>query len=380
MKVVYDRRKSATLSVPAKVEIEVYFSRTERMWIQTSIQLLPHEWDAAKGIVVKRRDSRRLNATIGNQVRHIDDILTNLLRSGQSATKRNLKAVLAKQGPAENNDSFWDYCKLAVTRRNITASTMRTHQRAISALKRSKLMQRFADVTLENVRAFDDFLRDEDPARVQATIYGYHKCIKAYCNMALEDGKLAESPYARFRTRRGRSKVKQPLTLPELKALRNLNLTDRYQQMVRDQFVFMCYTGLSYVDLQAFRFEQHAVKVGDMWYIDGQRIKTGSQFFTPILKPAMDILERYNYTFKSITNQAMNRILGGLRVAAQIYKPITCHIARHTFATTVALENGCSIESLSKMLGHHEIKITQIYAKVMAESVVAASQKLARLE
>jgi len=106
------------------------------------------------------------------------------------------------------------------------------------------------------------------------------------------------------------------------------------------------------------------------------RIKTGTKFYTPILTPAMEILKKYDYKFTVPTVQSFNRSLKIIAELIGLKKPLTSHIARHTFATTVVLANDVPIETLSKMLGHTKVSVTQVYAKILNSSVEKHAEKL----
>ena len=227
-----------------------------------------------------------------------------------------------------------------------------------------------------NISLFDRFIRREDPTRGQTTIHGYHKRIKPYINEALRLGLIEDTPYRVFKDKHGRYKTRQPLTMDELQSIRNIELNDRQLQKVRDQFIFQCYTGLSWVDLYMFDYDRCTVEHNGVAYIDGERIKTGTKFYTPILTPAMEILKKYDYKFTVPTVQSFNRSLKIIAELIGLKKPLTSHIARHTFATTVVLANDVPIETLSKMLGHTKVSVTQVYAKILNSSVEKHAEKL----
>ena len=151
----------------------------------------------------------------------------------------------------------------------------------------------------------------------------------------------------------------------------------------RDIFLFACYTGLAYVDLQQLN-STHLVKEADnSWYIRKPRQKTGQDSIIPLLPAAIRILTKYNLTnsiadfrwFVS-TNQKMNKGLKYIAKRAKISKDLHMHLARHTFATTVTLANGIPIETVSKMLGHASIKQTQHYAKVIPLKIKLDMEKI----
>ena len=104
-------------------------------------------------------------------------------------------------------------------------------------------------------------------------------------------------------------------------------------------------------------------------------MKTGSKFFTPILPPAMAVLKKYDKKLPVISNQKMNDYLHLIQADLKINKEITCHIARHSFATLM-LTYGIPMEQVQRMLGHKNITTTQIYGKILKKSVEDQVEKL----
>ena len=121
-------------------------------------------------------------------------------------------------------------------------------------------------------------------------------------------------------------------------------------------------------------------------YIRHPRTKTGVMSIVPLLPVAENILKKYSATddcrdfkWKVCSNQKLNSGLKQIADASEINKPVFCHLARHTFATTITLSNGISMESVSKMLGHTSLKHTQIYAKIVAAKVKHEMKSLKEL-
>jgi len=149
--------------------------------------------------------------------------------------------------------------------------------------------------------------------------------------------------------------------------------TDRLAQ-VRDIFVFCCFTGLAYADVQKLHKRDIVTGVDGEKWISIKRKKTDTPSRIPILPAASALIQRYaehphsennGKVLPVLSNQKMNAYLKEIADVCGIDKPITFHIARHTFATTVTLLNGVPIESVSKMLGHTNMKTTQHYAKIL---------------
>lgn len=160
-------------------------------------------------------------------------------------------------------------------------------------------------------------------------------------------------------------------------------MTDRLTQ-VRDIFIFMCYTGLSYIDtLQLTEDNIKTAFDGHQWIMT-QCQKTSVPSNIRLLQIPLDIIEKYKgqrskgKLFPVCSNQKMNEFLKEIATICGITKPVTCHTARHTFGTTVTLANGVPIETVSKMLGHTDIRTTQIYAKIVDRKLSTDMDSLAR--
>jgi integrase len=143
---------------------------------------------------------------------------------------------------------------------------------------------------------------------------------------------------------------------------------------VRDIFLFCCFTGLAYADVKKLRRWDLVTGVDGEQWISIKRQKTDTPSRIPILPAASLLIHRYadhphcensGRVLPVLSNQKMNAYLKEIADVCGINKPITFHIARHTFATTVTLLNGVPIESVSKMLGHTNIQTTQHYAKIL---------------
>ncbi len=154
---------------------------------------------------------------------------------------------------------------------------------------------------------------------------------------------------------------------------------------VRDCFVFCCYTGYAYKDATKLTPDHIVTGINGKKWIYTSRQKNDNTSNVPLLEPALEIIEKYkdhplcankNILLPMKSNQKLNAYLKELADICEITKPLTTHIARHTFATTVLLANGVSMEATSKMLGHSSIKTTQIYGKIVESRVGAEMDQL----
>ena len=196
--------------------------------------------------------------------------------------------------------------------------------------------------------------------------------------MAFQMGYISTDPYLHplCHFDRGKSKERRPLTEEELVLLRDMEGLTLKEVHARDLFIFCAYTGLSYADSQVFDFDTMTEKLNDYTYIDGKRVKTGNTYFTPILPPAMEILEKYNFKLPHMSNQKANDFLHLLECRLPGNKPLTMHVARHSFAT-LALSYDIPIENVARMLGHSNIKTTQIYAHILHSTIARHTESFA---
>lgn len=371
---VFDRRKKATVNVTSTVELEIYFSRNQRRRLSTGIKLYAGQWDDRLR-VINRPDGILLNARLTELYKRHEQVFYDMYAQGLTVTWENYELFVKGEIKREIPCSFLDFMHKRIEERGLRNSTKVSQLVALEALARFGKIDSFASLTAANIKEFDMFLRKEDPKRSQPTIHNYHKRIKVYVNEAYELEYIEKNPYDFFKDKRGSHKPRKPLTVEELQQLRDIELLDKLDR-VRDLFVFCCYTGLAYCDMNAFDYRKDVIVENGMKYIDGARIKTGIGFLAPLLPPAMQILEKYNYKLPSISDQKYNDYLHVIEEKLGFHKPLTSHIARHTFATTVCLANDIPIATLSRMLGHRHVSTTEIYAKVMDSSVKRYAEKL----
>ena len=189
---------------------------------------------------------------------------------------------------------------------------------------------------------------------------------------AIDEGIIRINPFKGLKLK-FKKVYKDYLTNEELSLIMTVELNNEHLERIRDQFLFCCFTGLSYIDLKQFE-RIHIKKDNDgCYFIEKSRQKTGQQSIIPLLGPAIKILKNYSSTddFRDFawyvcSNQKMNKGLKSVAGKSKLQKDLHFHLARHTFATTITLSNGIPIESVSSMLGHSSLRQTQHYAKVVS--------------
>lgn len=209
------------------------------------------------------------------------------------------------------------------------------------------------------------------------TAVKYIKNFKKIMRLCMANGWLSKDPFLGYKAKI--KEVERPyLTKEEIQAIYDKEFASDRLSQVRDIFLFSCYTGFAYVDVKNLSKSHINIGIdGDKW-IFTNRQKTGTATRVPLLPLAQELILKYenhpecvnlNVLFPVLSNQKMNSYLKEIANICGINKELTFHIARHTFATTVTLSNGVPIESVSKMLGHKNLKTTQHYAKILDKKV-----------
>lgn len=205
----------------------------------------------------------------------------------------------------------------------------------------------------------------------------YISNLKKIINICLKNGWLPRDPFLGYKMAK-REVIREALSQEEIDALTNKVFAVDRLTVIRDLFLFSCYTGLAYVDIKKLKRTEIATGVDGGKWIFTKRTKTDVPSRIPLLSAALSILEKYENNPVCInkdvllpvpSNQKMNSYLKEVADLCGITKNMTVHTARHTFATTVTLTNGVPIETVSKMLGHRNLKTTQHYAKILDKKV-----------
>jgi site-specific recombinase XerD len=200
-------------------------------------------------------------------------------------------------------------------------------------------------------------------------VKNFHKII----NQCLANGWLVKDPFVNYKAK-VKEVIREFLNEEEIERIMDKKFVSERLELVRDIFVFSCFTGLAYIDVKQLTKNHISFGIdGDKW-IFTTRQKTETLSKIPILPIAQKMIDKYenhplsnneNRLLPILSNQKMNAYLKEIADVCGINKDLTFHIARHTFATTVTLSNGVPLETVSKMLGHTNLKTTQHYAKIL---------------
>ncbi len=203
------------------------------------------------------------------------------------------------------------------------------------------------------------------------TMIRFQQLFKRIILLALEERIISKNPFANYKMKK--IDVKRTyLSMEELQTLMAAKFSTSRLTQIRDIFIFACFTGLSYIDVCRLKHEDLCASFdGELW-IRTNRQKTKEFSNIKLLDIPKRIIEKYAPEFIDSntkllpvpSNQKVNAYLKEIADICGIHKKITYHVARHTMATTIALSNGLPIESLARVLGHSNIRTTQLYAKV----------------
>lgn len=207
----------------------------------------------------------------------------------------------------------------------------------------------------------------------QNTTAKFIQFLKRMVLVAKNNGWITADPFANYKIRT--KKVDRGyLSQQGIYHIMEKKFSTERLDRVRDIFIFSCFTGLAYIDVKGLSKTNIRTGFDGRLWIMGKREKTGVSYNVPLLDIPKRILEKYEGTLPDdkvlpvLSNQKMNGYLKEIGSICGITKDLTFHLARHTFAT-FTLTKGVSIESVSKMLGHTDIKTTQIYARIIDEKV-----------
>jgi len=218
------------------------------------------------------------------------------------------------------------------------------------------------------------------------SVIKYITTLKKIVMEAVRKGWLKNYLFADFKMTK-EEVVRTALTKEELAMIGHKDFAIDRLNIVKDIFLFCCYTGLAYVDVSNLKRVNIVTGIDGIPWIMIQRQKTGTPSRIPLLRVPLGIMNKYRSHPKCtgkdcvlpvLTNQKMNAYLKEIADLCGINRDLTFHIARHTFATTITLNNGVPIETVSRMLGHKSLSQTQLYAKILDGKISADMQALKR--
>lgn len=266
--------------------------------------------------------------------------------------------------------------------REFSINTYKKYETSLSHTKEFiKYQYKLDDISIKQVgiafiNDFDYYLRNIKNCNNNSTIKyirNFGKIIKqSYVN-----GWIEKDPFLKY-TGKVREVDREFLSQEEVMTIYSKEFKTERLNLVKDIFVFSCFTGLAYIDVKNLTESSINIGIDGEKWIFTHRQKTETASRIPLLPISQEIIQKYknhpqcineDRLLPVLSNQKMNAYLKEIADVCGINKNLTFHLARHTFATSITLSNGVPIESVSKMLGHKNIKTTQHYAKILDNKV-----------
>lgn len=380
---LYNRKKSLNKNGKAPIEVECLLKR-QRKFISTGILITPAEWTSTKNHSYVNSKNPLANA-LNTRIKSIMHALANF---ELDARAKNGVFVLSEFNNFLNNDKPRSYTAFFEheidLNKNLQPNTKKSHIKTLTKLKAFKGNIDFKDVDYSFVRAFDAFLIEKYNLGANSR-WGEHKNVKVYLNLAIKKGlfELENYPYTKFKVKKVATN-RDYLTNTELEAIENIRIPNgNHLNVIRDLFLLSCYTGLRFSDLVRIRNEHISVcNEGLILTMTIQKTKDVIQipvysFFKQKTGPSKPeiIINKYltnegikGTFFRDLTNQYVNREIKVLAQMAGIYKNVTCHVGRHTFAVFMTSKK-LPVQVLQRLLGHSDVRTTMIYQKFTPEFI-----------
>lgn len=373
---VFDRRHIATKRRLASVDMRIGYDGKVKI-IGTGIRLRKGEWRL--GTVTNRPDAKELNSLLEQLRAKVLKIINEMIDEGNI----NIMEIGDRLDHlcSEGGKSFVDFCKERIKVRTYGRSddTRKRYERFLRFMVKWGKIRYFSDITDSNILDMDAALKVKG-MKDNSKWANYHRVLNSFILDAISAGFLKRNPYHWIninKDKNGKS-LNKYLTLDELERIRTVSMGTEGLDRVRDLFVFQTFTCLSYVDMVSFDYLQCKDIGNDRKIYTGVRGKTHQEFSFLLLKPAMDVLKKYDYKLPLLSNVKYNEYLKVCAQTAGIDKPITSHWARHTGAT-ILLNEGVDMETVAKILGHSSTRITRsIYAKLLDDTIAKKMKEAER--
>ncbi|MBB6126379.1 site-specific integrase [Mucilaginibacter lappiensis] len=361
----------------------------KRIEISVKRSIEENNWNPAKGMAKgSREETIKLN-------KYLDQFKAGIIDSYQQLLlqKKFITAELLKEKVTGADQAGFTLCKLMDYHNNeqsqvLEPGTMKNYYTTQKYIKefikeRFKTNDKYlSELSYKFITDFEYYLRNRTPEKGQKPLNnnGLMKHIERFSkmvNLAVRLEWIDRNPFHAYQLKFDKVE-REFLTKAELERIENKHFNIVRLQVVKDLFVFSCYTGLAYIDVFNLTPANLIEKSENNIWIMTNRQKTNESVKVPLLPKALAIIEKYKghpqalaegKILPTLSNQKLNSYLKEIADMCDITKPLTFHIARHTFATTVTLTNGVPIETVSKLLGHAKLTTTQIYAKVIESKI-----------
>lgn len=352
----------------------------------TKLDINPNNWDLKHGRVLgKSAQALSTNLKLDNMRVRISKIYDDMLKDEGFATAQKVKLSFLGVGVMDDailkvfKDQNTDFEKMVSKgkRSQNTYNKYKTVYNHLCEFIRERYHRddmAFRELTSDFIREFDFFLRI-DKECTHNTVWVYTMPVIALADLAIKKGLIRQNPFEDYEISMEETD-RSYLLKEDVEKLMILKPSNSKYELVKDLFIFSCFTGLSYIDIKKLKWSNiQSFFDGHQWIIS-RRKKSDVASNVRLLEIPRRIIEKYrgitrnDYVFSVPSNATCNGHVRKLMAEAEIVteQKITFHTARHTFAT-MFLTEGVPLESLSKMMGHKNISTTQIYAKITSQKI-----------
>jgi len=357
--------------------------------LSTGIYIMSSDWDKKKSIVKsKNPKSYFFNSEIKKMESLIWKYYEEKTKKGNLLDRHELKnSIRGIQVPQDSVLSTFQYF-INQNEKTLSSGTVKHYKSTQKKLEKFiKKVFNKSDIILEElnyafVTKFRGFLESDFKNHVNTMNKDISR-LKSVINYAVRLEWVKDNPFRSYRSTAVPT-VRSTLNINEINLIERCDVMGESLNIVKDTFLFMCFTGISYSDLKSLRHDDIQSTINGGRIIKFSRKKTNEYCMVPIIDKAQNLISKYQLNEKCISegvvfpvlsNQKMNVYITRICRSLGISKKVSCHVARHSFATN-ALEFGVPIETVSKALGHSSIKTTQIYAKITENKLTTDFSKL----
>jgi site-specific recombinase XerD len=380
-------RKDGKMPIVARITVDGHVAQ-----FNTKLEIQPDNWSVKMGRAIgQSSDSKKLNALLNEINASVHKNYHELRHRDNYVTAEKVKNEFL--GISDNFETLLDIFQkhnedtLKLVGISKSAATYQKYEVTRKHLQKFLLLKyKLADISLKEIKHmflcdFEIYLLTTAGCNANTTAK-FMQFFKRIILIARNNGLITIDPFANYKIRL--AKVDRGyLPQEDIEKLLKKQFSTKRLELVRDIFVFSCFTGLAYIDVKNLTDKSVRTSFDGKLWIMTKRQKTNVQSNILLLDVPKMILEKYkgkspdNKLLPILSNQKMNAYLKEIGDLCEIDKELTFHLARHTFATTVTLAKGVPIETVSKMLGHTNIKTTQIYARITDSKISNDMQELA---
>lgn len=357
------------------------------------------DWDAEN---MKFTDSKSHNNYLNQKLSRIQgkifESYVTIRNSGTKPTAANIKMVY-------HGESSKIGCPLILTYLDdyIKIISLKTDEYRPGTIAHYKTLRKYLTVFLSSIHhsnmrmnewkrthfvQFETHLRTTNHHIMKrpigkATTNKYLAKLKVIFNYALSNEIITVNPSIGFKMQRVKGTTEY-LTIDEVRRIEEYDFEDNISlDKVRKLFLFSVYSGLRFSDANQLKKENVTLESDNNHWMSLIQIKTGEFIYRPLFKRAVDLLKQFEekypdseFVIPRITNQKVNAYLKVIADLAGVKKVLTHHMARHTFATTILLDSGIDLKTVSFFMGHSSIKSTEVYGKITRNRAVGVVKEL----